>query len=215
MRKFLLIIYCVALSLLTVSHLKAANADTIYVGTSNGTTVSNSYFPASISVNPGDTVLFIWFSGFHTQQADNGGWSTPVTNFTLSGAGQKQQIKMTSTPGTYTYHCTVHGAGMSGTIVVNTVSGTTSTTSQKYGLEAFPNPFSDEVTLTVNEGNKNLKSIKVFDLIGTQVAEIDLTSKSGISTYRLDFSNLKPGVYFCNVYSDTGIVETKKLFRTK
>lgn len=81
-------------------------------------------------------------------------------------------------------------------------------------VTASPNPFENEVTLTINEGQKKLNMIKIFDLIGKEVASIDLKNKSGLLTYRLDFSKLKPGVYFCNIYSDHGLIETKKLFKT-
>ncbi len=89
------------------------------------------------------------------------------------------------------------------------------TATSKYELVASPNPFDDEVTLTIHEGNKKLSAIKIFDLIGKEVAHIDLRNKSGSVSYKLDFSQLRPGVYFCNVYSENGIIETKKLFRTK
>jgi hypothetical protein len=89
------------------------------------------------------------------------------------------------------------------------------TSASKYELIASPNPFDEEVTLTIHEGNKKLTSIRIFDLIGKEVAYIDLKNKSGSISYKLDFSQLRPGVYFCNVYSQDGIIETKKLFRTK
>jgi plastocyanin len=209
MKKLLQNIFLLFLTTFMAANLLAQPyADTIYVGTSNGTNSANAYFPSSITVNQGDSVLFIWVSGFHTQQCNGGCFA----NFTLSSTGQKA-VKMTSA-GTHTYFCTVHGAGMSGTIIVNSVASSNSSVNQKYELVASPNPFEDVVTLTINQGNKHLTSVRVFDLIGKEVAYIDLKNKTSAS-YTLDFSKLNPGVYFCNVYSESGIVETKKLFRTK
>ena len=87
--------------------------------------------------------------------------------------------------------------------------------SSKYEVIVSPNPFDDEVILSVNHGNKNLTFIRIFDLIGKEVAFIDLRSKSRMNVYKLNFSALSPGVYFCNIYGPDGVIETKKLFRTK
>ena len=50
-------------------------AATITVGSGGGLT----YSPASgIIVNPGDSIAFVWSSGFHITASSNGGWSTPA-----------------------------------------------------------------------------------------------------------------------------------------
>src|SRR5690242_7714054 len=61
---------------------------------------------------------------------------------------------------------------------------------QKYELTASPNPFEDEVTITINEGNKNIIAVRICDIIGKEVAYIDMRNKSGIVSYKLDFSAL-------------------------
>jgi hypothetical protein len=86
--------------------------------------------------------------------------------------------------------------------------------SPSYNLSAAPNPFSDQLSLQINIGNKNLTQIKIYDLIGKEVVSINLDGKSGSHSYRVDASNLRPGIYFCTVYSEKGIVETMKLFKT-
>jgi hypothetical protein len=85
----------------------------------------------------------------------------------------------------------------------------------KYELSAAPNPFENEVTITLNGGTKKLIAIRICDIIGSEVAFIDLRNKSGIVSYRLDFSALPSGVYFCNVYGEDGIIETKRLSHRK
>lgn len=184
-------------------------AETIYVGSSNGSNSANAFFPNNITVNQGDSVLFVWMSGNHVISCQGGCFP----NFTLNGPGQKKAIKMISS-GTFTYFCTIQGSGnMSGTINVNPETSAPSV--RKYELTVSPNPFEDEITLTISAGNKSLTAVRIFDLIGKEVAHIDLRNKPGTVSYKLDFSRLNPGVYFCNVYSETGLVETKKLFRTK
>lgn len=85
----------------------------------------------------------------------------------------------------------------------------------KYELKATPNPFLNEVTITLTAGNKKVTGIRIHDIIGKEVAFIDLRNKSGILSYKLDFTPLPAGVYFCNVYGEAGIIETKRLSHTK
>lgn len=87
--------------------------------------------------------------------------------------------------------------------------------SYKVDLIASPNPFDGEVTITFNGGNKKVTAIRIWDIIGKEVSYIDLRNKSGMLSYKLDFSQLPGGVYFCNVYGANGIIETKKLYHTK
>lgn len=85
----------------------------------------------------------------------------------------------------------------------------------RYELSASPNPFENEVTITLTEGNKNLTGIRICNILGSEVAFIDLKNKSGILSYKLDFSELPSGVYFCTVYGSEGIIETKRLSHKK
>ncbi|WMJ72477.1 T9SS type A sorting domain-containing protein [Cytophagaceae bacterium ABcell3] len=84
---------------------------------------------------------------------------------------------------------------------------------QKFEMVLSPNPFEDQLNIKVTPGGKKITGIRIVDLIGKEVAWIDFSG--GINNYTLDSSNIKPGIYFCSVYSDKGIIETKKLFRTK
>lgn len=73
----------------------------------------------------------------------------------------------------------------------------------------------DHLTLKVFSGNKNMKYVKIFDIIGNEVASIDLSGKTGTMTFNLDGSHLENGIYLCNLYSDKGILETKKVYWSK
>ena len=68
----------------------------------------------------------------------------------------------------------------------------------------------DQTMLIVNLGMyKQLKYIKVYDLIGKKVFFQSLPYKSGI--IKINMALLKPGIYFCSVYSEKGLVETRKV----
>jgi hypothetical protein len=100
---------------------------------------------------------------------------------------------------------------MTGTI---TVTGTTGIFNAKASsLNIFPNPFTDLVTLSVNQGNNNVSMIKIMDALGKEIKNTEVSV--GQSSYSLDLSDLQPGMYFCNLYSSEGIIETRKIFRTR
>lgn len=83
-------------------------------------TVGNNFFnPSSFSVASGSTVTWAWSSSGiqHNVTFDDAGPSSPT-----QGSGDFQRTF--TIPGTYPYHCTIHGAAvMSGTITV-TAAGT-------------------------------------------------------------------------------------------
>jgi hypothetical protein len=86
-----------------------------------------------------------------------------------------------------------------------------------FSVTVLTDPFDDQVVINVNHGNKNIVGIRIFDAIGKEVANVDLSAspspKQGVTSITIDFSHLKPGVYFCTVYSNKGILETKRLYR--
>lgn len=73
----------------------------------------------------------------------------------------------------------------------------------------------DGIEMQVAPGNKAVRGIRVYDLIGNEVARQELSGKQAIYFYTIDTSRLPGGLYFCAVYSDKGILETRKIFVTK
>jgi hypothetical protein len=89
-------------------------------------------------------------------------------------------------------------------------------TDTTFSITTSANPFDDQIVINVNNANKNVTGIKIFDAIGKDVSsEVGINSvyRSGTLSFTLDFTSVRPGVYFCSVYSDKGILETRKLFR--
>jgi plastocyanin len=77
---------------------------------------SNTYSPADVTVAVGDTIKFVWVSGFHPTQS-NDLTTIPLVNMDGSGGiNSVYKIKML-TAGSFPYVCTAHG-GMGGTITV-------------------------------------------------------------------------------------------------
>lgn len=91
----------------------------------NGTTVSlldnNSFSPSNLGVQAGQTVTWKWGT------CTGDGYSTCVShsvtfddgsNISSGTQSQGEFSRTFSAPGTYKYHCAIHGAGMSGQVVV-------------------------------------------------------------------------------------------------
>jgi plastocyanin len=108
--------FAVAATLLFGSAAASAANHNVQVGP-NGTT---TFVPATLNIAAGDTVTFTNTGpspGFHNAVSDDG------TTFSSGAASSTTwtYVATFATPGTFGYHCTIHGAagqGMAGTINV-------------------------------------------------------------------------------------------------
>lgn len=96
--------------LLSVSFGSKANIDTVLVA-------NFSFTPSSLTLCLGDTIRFVWVSGFHNVHI-----LTPIdsTSNNLTTSGDTYDFTPTSV-GAYTYECGIHGSMMSGAFTVNNV----------------------------------------------------------------------------------------------
>jgi plastocyanin len=83
-------------------------------------TTGGQFSPKSIMINAGDTVTWIWDDGVdHSITSDTAVWDSGVKN---GGPPFPQYSHTFTTPGTFAYHCVIHGGpgglGMSGTVMV-------------------------------------------------------------------------------------------------
>lgn len=80
-------------------------------GSANVAVQDNVFTPQQFSVAQGGTVTWDWRgNNLHNVTFDDG----PASSTQTGGQYQRQF----SAPGTYPYHCTVHGLAMSGSVVV-------------------------------------------------------------------------------------------------
>ncbi|HEX9945120.1 MAG TPA: Calx-beta domain-containing protein [Thermoanaerobaculia bacterium] len=148
---------------------------------------STAFSPATMTVDPGQPVCWSW-SGTpvqHNVKADDG-------SFTSGPPDNRGTFQRTfTTPGTYGYHCQVHGSltgGMRGTIVVRDTSGGGGGEGQGPGTLALaPTAYTvDEgagsLTVTVERmgGSDGAATVKYATANGTAKAGKDFLPRAGI-----------------------------------
>jgi hypothetical protein len=76
--------------------------------------------------------------------------------------------------------------------------------------DVYPNPANSAVQISVNLEKGGQANLKVYDMVGNQVADMTQTMASGNNLMKLDVTNLKAGVYFCR-FTANGSSDTQKL----
>lgn len=80
-----------------------------------------------------------------------------------------------------------------------------------------PMPFDDQIVVNIQHKNVTVTSVRVFDAIMAKeiaVVEVNAPSKNGSTSVTLHLpAGLKPGVYFCVLYSHKDIIDTKRLLK--
>lgn len=79
-----------------------------------GAGAANAFAPSTVMIQAGQSVTWNWVSGFHSVVSD----STPKAFADSPAQAAGQFTVMFATAGTYPYHCGIHGAMMSGTVLV-------------------------------------------------------------------------------------------------
>ena len=74
-------------------------------------------------------------------------------------------------------------------------------------FEVFPNPFSDNISISINAEIQNQLLVSIYDLSGKLILEKTFPNK--INELNLNLSGLENGIYLCNVKFDGRIVSRK------
>ena len=84
-------------------------------------------------------------------------------------------------------------------------------------MQAYPNPFSNETTITFTVPTDAKANLTIYDVAGKQVAQLfdaDATANTPY-TFNLDAANLNAGVYIAQLTTENGVVSHQKLMVTK
>ena len=76
----------------------------------------------------------------------------------------------------------------------------------------YPNPFNPSTTISFNIPTDGFVNLKVFDIMGNQVAELlNKETKAGLHSVEFDASGLASGTYFCKLQAGSNIKVQKML----
>jgi plastocyanin len=173
------------------------------LGVSAKVTLSSTvtaFSPATITVDAGEPVCWTWTGMLHNVRADDG-------SFTSGPASDTGNFKRTfNTPGTYGYHCQVHGnatSGMRGVVVVRGAAaegpGKLDIASSTYSVTEGIAPLT--VSVARVGGSDGVATVKYATANGTAKAGKDFTARTG--TLRWDNGDQNPKTIQVPIKNDT------------
>lgn len=176
------------------------------------TVSSNSFSPSTVTVNEGDIVKWVNSSGTHnvtsgTNCNNDGKFASSV----MSSSGDTFVHKFTDA-GSYHYFCTYHcSMGMTGTVIVNRVSGIEQAALVATELVNFPNPFQENTTIQVKATKPLKANLSIFGADGRLINEMkNIQLNAGTNTFPLELSSSPAGIYIARISAE-GIVPQDRI----
>jgi len=80
-------------------------------------------------------------------------------------------------------------------------------------LNVYPNPSRDVFNISFSSDNLQSISIRVVNVIGEEIYNEELTDFDGIYTHELDMSKKSKGVYFLEISSEKGTLNSKMILQ--
>ena len=81
------------------------------------------------------------------------------------------------------------------------------------GIQVYPNPMVDRVSITVDIDELSNVNLYVYDLQGKVVLKETYQQLEGLNELNLDVSGLEQGMYIIKISDDNGLNETQKLLK--
>src|SRR5438034_9534192 len=154
--------------------------------TTNVATSGFSFVPKSVTINVGDSVKWSGLEpGFHNVQTDTDPFCGPPTGTLTTCTHTFNQ------PGTYNYYCVTHrGFGMTGTVIVQAVSGTppSVTITNPANGAVFAAPANVTIQASASDTDGNVMNVQFF-------ANNGLVGADTTAPYSIVASNLAAGSY--------------------
>jgi plastocyanin len=174
------------------------------------------FVPMNVDIAIGDTVEWQWVEGTHTTTSDStkgqNVWDEPID------IGHQVFRFVITAPGVHHYHCTPHQSIMVGTITATAVNSVDDETNspEKFQLsQNYPNPFNPSTTIKYNLTEPAKVSLKVYNLLGKEVAGLVNENKNA-GSYEVEFdaSTLPSGIYLYELKTSS-FIQTKKMILLK
>ncbi len=148
---------------------------------------STSQAQASLTVNNGDTVMWVWASAAPHTVTSKPESIESFDSGLITGVGQTFSHTFTA-DGANPYECEVH-TSMQGTITVNALN---LPANRINNFNFYPNPVDDILTISAAE---NLDRITIYNNMGKKL--LDVANETSLS--KIDMRNYSSGTYFLKV----------------
>ena len=137
-------------------------------------------------------------------------WNDPDSQATATATGLTAGIYIVTITDTFCGNTSVDTVTVGSLIAVNEL-----TDNSINNVEVFPNPTTGIFTLQVGSEDLKINSIKVYNIMGENVARIDNPSGKGADgRWSMDISDFANGIYFVKVQT-VEMVVTKKIVLVK
>ena len=192
-----------SLLLMLSIHLVAQTTQTVTIDWDFGSNPSaTGAANASIKVEVGDTVTWLWLSNGHNV-VSNAGANESFNSGTLQDSGTTFS-KTFNSVGSNDYVCTPHSGDMFGTITVVAEGVLSISEANLLKFEMFPNPASDKVTIQLPSGTEKA-TVQFYDYLGRLALTKKVTSAKNI----LEVNSLSKGVYMLKVVTEDKVGSQK------
>lgn len=169
---------------------------------------NNIYSPSNLTINTGDTVVWINQQGFHNVNGTKTTYPNNPESFGNSTAQGWTFSHVFNTAGTYNYQCDPHVSfGMVGKIEVTTTTGIESMISRMEQISVYPNPAKEKLYLSLANSENTDITLQIYNLSGTLLKNSTFLYSN--SPVEMDISNLKKGAYFIRVESSGAAQKVK------
>ncbi len=172
---------------------------------------SNSFTPADLTVQVGDTVIWTNTGGFHNVSTDPYPENPEAFGNELS-ADAWTFTHIFTLQGINLYQCDVHSGSMQGSVTVEDPTLSANYPDENAAISIFPNPATDILKWNLNDFQLPADTyFTLFDLTGKKVAQFKMNNNSFI-----DISYLTQGIYHYEIKAGIEQIQTGKLlFQTR
>lgn len=173
----------------------------VFAQTKHSVDVTNNvYTPANLTINTGDTVVWINKEGFHNVNGTQGTFPNNPESFGNSTSLGWTFSYVFNKSGTYNYQCDPHVSfGMTGKIEVTTATTIEDLTAQINEVLVYPNPAKEKIYLSIKHSENDDLKVQVYSIAGRILKSSTFTYSN--SPIEIDISSLKNGVYFMRIES--------------
>ena len=107
--------------------------------------------------------------------------------------------------------------GEGGVVLKTTTGGTTGFEEPSFSgsgsfMEIYPNPSTDEVNIRLNQALLNTTAqLIIYNCNGEKIESLPISGS--MESLTISTGTLKPGIYFCQLKTDSGVIETRKMIK--